>query len=81
MITFKREEPYTDVEIEELISWVEDLRIPGKAEILRTLKTLRGYAKTRALKDAPGTSLFIILNKISYIDDYEEIFDNALDFT
>ena len=81
MATFKREEPYTDVEIDELISWVKTLKVPGKVEILRTLKTLRGYAKTKALKDAPGTSLFTILNRISYMDDSEEVSDDALDFT
>lgn len=72
-MNFKRDTDYDEVEIDRLISWIKTLKVPGKVEMLRTLKRLKPYARVRPLKDLPETSLFTILNRIGYLDESEEL--------
>ena len=72
-MNFKRDTDYNEAEIDRLISWIKTLKIPGKAEMLHTLKKLKPYARIRPLKDSPESSLFTILNRIGYLDESEEL--------
>ena len=70
---FERGISYGETEIDQLIAWIKTLTVSGKSEMLHTLKKLKPYSRVRPLKDASGTSLFTILNRISYLDESEEL--------
>ena len=70
---FERGISYDETEIDQLIAWIKTLTVFGKSEMLHTLKKLKPYARVRPLKDLPETSLFAILNRISYLDESEEL--------